>query len=674
MSDKRRTPRFHTHGTVLLQDGEAEISATVTEISETGCLLSVQAGAKLPEEFTLAAGDHSQILLPAAIKRRVNNRIVGVEFREPVRSRVGLPVEQCFHIGRRETRPEYIVPYEEDSFWLLDSLIPMCGESRPFRNIVSRFSRDKKFAAAVHWQRNVNPESSPFSSFVHRQFEAGRSAIRVHFYRMPTPASRKNIQPVDPGQWTYWGYVTVRPLRLRDDGEDFALAHVGETVLWVPECDTNAPEEGLSFVGDDILYVSGTTHYSFVDGKREAIHSAVFRQQDRVYGTCGHNAVRMSTEHLSRSLSVRVVREEEIGRELRPHSGSSIHPTDLHEDSIAKALSLSGCDVRSYFLNWYGGRSFFPRRAVSTAELENLIHFAVDSSLAPIIILHPKGENTDGRTFERHAACVVGHSGTDSADPHLPNTVGGSGSYLSATSWLRDFIIHDDSIGPFLRIPRGQTEYHDTRFPGEEFDDSGAPWVPLDQLWERTVSDDIETLIMPLPAEVANDPLDVYETAMTQLTDLLSDKIAEGVLASAGEDDLETFGELRRAARGQDLVVNFYLERSDEFRRRALCRVPEMRHEFTDEFDLISNTLLPPFIYVFTVTSRQRIEEAQSYSKAPILGYMLFDTLSPQFSTESDIVLRLGELYSVRTTAAAPEFGCTPFPLRRSFLFGGASS
>lgn len=259
---------------------------------------------------------------------------------------------------------------------------------------------------------------------------------RLHFFT--SKLYKKDLTNLGKYQETYLGFCVLRPLESQ---------RVVNAVI-KPIEDKNYPKRWFLLCKQvfpvEINTDKGDPQHLEVDG-------FAFIQQDGQLGSCSHVALAMADRYL--------IKEEKPERKNKPHepflvgdivkSVSSVSeiqrliPTGgLRPMQISEALKKMGYYPLVYEYGQDKERPIPPER---------VIYHYLESKI-PIIVGIPTASG-------KHALTVIGHSFEPdlwwalAEKPYYNSRPSGVDHHCS-TTWLQNFIVHDDNFGPYLTIPK----------------------------------------------------------------------------------------------------------------------------------------------------------------------------------------------------------------------------
>jgi len=259
---------------------------------------------------------------------------------------------------------------------------------------------------------------------------------RLHFFA--SKLTEKDIQDLGKYQNSYLGFCVLRPLESQ---------RVVDAVI-KPIEDKNYPKRWF-LLCKQVFPVEITTNQGIIH--KLEVDGFAFIQQDGQLGCCSHVALAMADRFL--------IKAEKPKRKHKPNdpylvgdiveSVSSVSevqrliPTEgLRPMQISEALKKMGYSPLVYEYGQDKERPIPPER---------VIYHYLESKI-PIIVGIPTATG-------KHALTVIGHSFEPdlwwalAEKPYYNSRPSGVDHHCS-TTWLQNFIVHDDNFGPYLTIPK----------------------------------------------------------------------------------------------------------------------------------------------------------------------------------------------------------------------------
>ncbi|RJP75002.1 MAG: hypothetical protein C4522_22070 [Desulfobacteraceae bacterium] len=195
------------------------------------------------------------------------------------------------------------------------------------------------------------------------------------------------------------------------------------------------------------FYLSGNQiTNATIAGKNFQIKGHYFSQQNDITNCCSQASIKMALRGFYRELTAEQINKL-IGNDHKKNKGNrGLNPTEF-KSAISK---LEKIEVE-----------VFDGLMIGPWEFAKIIYHAVESRF-PVILLfsHPKEKkgNPDKWKIEGHATALIGHTfnnsnwwsyGWISYFSSLKPTF----KYLPSVLWCDNFVIQDDNMGPYYRIP-----------------------------------------------------------------------------------------------------------------------------------------------------------------------------------------------------------------------------
>ena len=382
--------------------------------------------------------------------------------------------------------------YGED----IDKVILRCfGSSHPLANILQRcMTAGCNFCRA---ERDYVDFQAPegHESFLRRYVRTRPELVRLHLWKV-------SGKPSKGGELIrYFGYVVLKDASLSGDA-GLKLGHVGRTIIEYPEALPGHPEGGRIGSTGEKYFVNAPSYRYYFKGITDQIRSFEYRQQDLVTGSCGHTAVETASGVLRQHFGTPQLTSRDV-HEVAKESGCvpSRIVSDLMEDQIGAALATTGCNVIAYYpKNWAGSPAYGYRRWLDERKLAEVLHIATESRLPAILVVR--------REPSAHAVVTVGHwTMTDPAPLDRRRKRINEDNRMTATHWVRDFLVHDDAVGPYLRLPIRQTDQYD----------KGSDRNP-EAFWNGSLQSSMRSMFVPYPPSVILDPADALPLVQSFVT------------------------------------------------------------------------------------------------------------------------------------------------------------
>jgi hypothetical protein len=278
--------------------------------------------------------------------------------------------------------------------------------------------------------------SSEYDHFYGKLFKSySRGTKRLHFFK-EAELTNSDISNLAGFQDSYLGFCVLRPL----EGQKVVNAIIK------PMEDKNTPCKSFILCQETFPVEINVNN----NIQKLSIMGFPFIQQDGQAGCCAHAALMMADRFLVQQ------KNTETGETAEPHFVKTIadyvssvpstnrrNPTGgLGPFEISEALRKMGYSPLVYHYS-KNERGLFPS--------ERIIYHYLESKI-PIYLSIP----TEGG---RHALTVIGHSFEPDtwwalAEIEYLKRRPSGGNYHCSTSWIPNFIVHDDNFGPYLTVPK----------------------------------------------------------------------------------------------------------------------------------------------------------------------------------------------------------------------------
>lgn len=393
-------------------------------------------------------------------------------------------------------------------------------------------------------------------------YDFPRTTLRLHFFRGTVNASQL-FDPISKIGSFYLGYCVLRPL---------PSYTVSETVLESP---FKNPAEG---------YVHCLAEFeSHIMGHKFSVKGMPFLQQDRVVSVCAEADLWMVARYLNAKNIVKRFRPSEMAKLASQAFSIGAIRDGLIVEQMFNALKAMGLNVDMAY----------PSKR-SAGDHLRLIYSLVKSEI-PVIIAIPN-----------HVMTVIGY-----VYNHERNGLGINDSFAS---YVKAFIVHNDSMEPYQKLVVGQKKRDDAEDPHNTF-----KFLTVGEMKENW----IEQCLWVLP-----DRVNLRESDVRAHVDKWLKKYIPAL-----------FRELWKNQSLDKLVTCIYLRRSDQFKRDIIPqpRVAEIisnsdspqekpaRHKrLTDYY---WHMRLPRFIWVVELSREEDIPENSPWERK-LVGEMIFDSTS----------------------------------------------
>lgn len=529
--------------------------------------------------------------------------------------------------------PQAVAP-EEASFRVLTEheanqlLHRLAPYSRPLRSLLNRLSYFERDGATLVWAwqtlyRVGNPgfDSDPSLSLDHPNVPADRLIL-----------GRGDVACSD--------FELLATLVVRRE-------HYRGRLIFPPQVERvviGAPQELVR--GN--AYMMGVPLVQFVPWIRSMpwrFPTFPYRGQEPSELTCIDSCLWMSFDYLHRQIGHRQV---PISALREPDSASGTHlAVGRPLDEVRQLIADAGYRP---MIAWVDRRDegdlvdeLPPSQAtkLSPAAFVEVLHAYVDSQLPVILILKRKPRLNDDNGSpvaivedgppSLHSLVVVGHTfylkskrDVSSSRHKMEKQLG----FTTTTDFLDEFIVHDDDIGPYMRLPVG----------GQGFKDFGDP----DHLYCESIEKNACAMFVPLPPDVRVTAEQVMAMTSVLLRDRGSTELMDGFVDRyAAEEDrplepvMDLVGDYRAARDSGDLVLSFYLDRSSRFRRN-LVQVDAGGYLLEQDRAQFLAEPLPRYVWVVEVSTSVRRSQG---GDAMVLGELVFDASVSAPGVEASLII-----------------------------------
>ncbi|MFH1702031.1 MAG: hypothetical protein ABIB41_01195 [Nitrospirota bacterium] len=174
------------------------------------------------------------------------------------------------------------------------------------------------------------------------------------------------------------------------------------------------------------------------------IQGTFFCQQNSITSVCAHASLCMTINNLL-SQEKKLISTEEINKILKiDHKRKKFNPEEgLDDKQVVKVLKRAGFKAK-----WY---SFFEYPNTDYAEY---IYRYIEGG-CPVLLVFTTSKNAEGK-LDRHVVSIIGHNfNSDSwrAEAELAYKEASPLNCCPSSSWVNNFIIHDDNFGMYLCLP-----------------------------------------------------------------------------------------------------------------------------------------------------------------------------------------------------------------------------
>lgn len=544
--------------------------------------------------------------------------LLGIRFNKLLRQRIVDRLE-----GEALTNPA-ILRTAEDLPADFDSLIEELeylwgfkgGISNPLRNTVARALENGATRVVVQHDYDDELHRVEHISLYHEIFGQTAACKRLFFFR-------EVGDEVD-----LVGAIVIRPFAL--GLSDTALGQVGRSVI--------APMIGQSSTSSSTIYCLATVHNVFALGNLYRIKAVQYSQQDTLGSRCAQVALGMMSSFLHKLLDIKELSPAEV-RLVGTGSKNHFFPASglTRRDSMRVVRAMGATPV---FYSAEPRSTDSPFRHTSRDFLMELLHIYLDSHL-PVMLTMTR----DRSTPVGHVLLAVGHSSmAQRSSIHRRTCV----EFDTSTSHLRDFIVHDDAVGPYLRLPARVGD----ELPKSRNDST----INYDALWNESFQENVDGILVPLPPGVrlTVDWVLVKLMGLFQTLGPVYQKALAIVNPEAAEE--ATVVSLLNALCNKNVICNTYLDLSNRFRQN----VASSNLAQTDDIVYLDEVSLPKFVWVVEFTTKHYFSGPEPYSQ--FLGFILLDATTSPDSGEPFLVLRLPGVFFVTDPRLRDGWASSPCP------------
>ena len=400
-------------------------------------------------------------------------------------------------------------------------------------------------------------EFSRFYSMVFKTHES--SCIRLHFFKS---LSRDRLTRLcqdykdeEEFQKNYLGYCILRPID---------AFRVGRTLI--------KPLHPY----ENYFVLCKSEEPINLRGKQLIAEGSPFIQQDTQVGRCAQASLWMAVQYMHLKYGLQHYTPFQITECATRFFayGRPIPSEGLLELQLAEAIREMGYSPLYYNLTTDTPLDYIKR----------VIYHYIESEIPVILALRHPSEY-------RHAALVVGH--TFNPDPRLCNPTEDSHNCYSSVQWVDNFIVNDDSRGPYMTMPINRNESGTS--------DSSA-YFPTPYSLEN-----VDSVLVPLPPEVymkGEDAELVAEGLIAQLKEALcqSENTFAQILNEVSKVNDHT-GSFLTALSDNDLVIRTYLKPSNNLKQ--WFREGAQQDLITPEVaEIYSAKKLPKYVWVTEISIR----------------------------------------------------------------------
>lgn len=636
--ERREHLRHYVHAYLRCFYGHADTEVLVASLDIGAAGMQINVPARADAQTIVAARSVRLMLQPNVI---VKGSIVGSE-RMPRDGRSGVDlgikfdalldgavVDDWANTNSRHANEINTIIREDRGYDLRMRVLTQFGNSRPLSNLLRRLTACGCNCVVVEKNYDDREVEDLFDGHSHRRYRAHELPIRLHFFKIAGPMPADDME--EP--LIYLGFTTLRRLHLTNH-QGIRLGHIGRTVVSFPEANQYRQPCGVSRAGDNYVVISAP-YQAVANATLQNVDGFEYRQQSYVGGTCAHASVHCVTGFLRRLIGTKALNGNDILDAVQSFHSSGKLVDDLIEDHIAKALAAAGCNVRAYYLTWGGSATFSPKKKLVFRDMMDVLHTAIDSQMPAILVLGTRPVDDPHAVVDRHAVVAVGHTAMRLGPPlHQHHQPRGEELVRTTTDWVKDILVHDDNIGPFLRIPvAAEHTYPRVEVPEHEDNDAAR----YDAVWERSLRKHLYSIIVPFPVGVNLCP--TYVPAfLRRILNVKNLATMSGHLRKGKR----YFSEIQEAASREELVISTYLDLSNRFRVKAIEQL-DLHASGSLEAILLTHLSLPKYVYIASVTTLERVKNKGTFD-AEILGYIVVDSSATRFSDDAVLLTRLGEL------------------------------
>jgi hypothetical protein len=280
---------------------------------------------------------------------------------------------------------------------------------------------------------NWASEHKVFYGKLYKQYSS--DATRLHFFT-------SNLTMADIGnlaKFDYIGFCVLRPSNL----PKVSLAIIK------PIEDCNYPKRSFIVCQEDFPVVINS--FSKIPQMLTVRQGFPFIQQDGQAGCCAHAALMMAGRFLVQKRNKGKTEKEKEpyplleniveSISLVPGEGRKTPTPGLLPVEISQAVAGMDCAPLVYE---------FRKASTMPVPSDRIIYHYLESGI-PVQLIIPTEEG-------RHALTVIGHTFNPDvwwalAQEYYSRRPSG-GNYHSSTTWIENFIVHDDNFGPYLTVPK----------------------------------------------------------------------------------------------------------------------------------------------------------------------------------------------------------------------------
>ncbi len=405
-----------------------------------------------------------------------------------------------------------------------------------------------------------------FSYFYSRSFMSySDKCIRLHFFKSVVDISE--ISNLSEKQEDYLGFSVVRPI---------LTFNTGRTVIKPP----------LSHK-DNHYILCKNEHEVNLSGNYLSALGTTFIQQDTNVNVCAQAAIWMTSQYMHKKYGYTKFSPSQITELATKDFTLGAIREGLNHYQILSVLKEMGYNHMIHFKKKVPDELEIPEAEALelknsyTLEMARLIYGYVESEIPVILGIEVNGFG--------HAITVIGHDFHYTGNPDHPSVID-SGSNVG---WIQNFYIHDDSKGPYEKLPifSGHSES------------------------SYSIEENINYAIVPVPKEVTLNLDDVFNHVTTLIEDEEINVLIKYLIDKKGisSEHLFTKDEL------SGLVFRTYLRRQNLFKNKIPDGMsPLYKHVYM-------GMQMPKYIWVTEISTKDYLSEKEAF-KRKIVGEILIDT------------------------------------------------
>lgn len=474
--------------------------------------------------------------------------------------------------------------------------------SWPLKNIIYRMYRNGEGATQVVLQYDYldSDHFADYLSLYNEVFRESAFCNRLYFYGTNADSTE-----------SFLGAVVLRPFFLQKGTR--VQGQVGRSLL--------SPLALLKPCRDNPLFLLGTQHKVFALQKFRTVATVAYQQQDTLGARCAHVALKSVADYLHKILDTPKLSLEDIRHITNPGTKHVFPQRGLSDSEFLRVLASLGGVPLAYKYSKGGGRRqecarHLEHTSVDFASFVELMHIHIDSQLPVLLTLR--------RPSGRHAVVVVGH------DVDVSSRGERSRLLLSytATSHIRDFIVNDDTVGPYVRLPvtsGGQ-------YPGEgnkDFHERNQH----EALWEESLEESADGFFVCLPEGVrlaAEDVVKRLRRSFSGIFEVYKDQYKVWRPGYRGKMHECLVG--AHASGNDEVTFNVYLDLANRFKSNLFRS--EIRGE--PESAILYEVPMPRFVWIVEISTQKLLDE-----DGKVLGFIVIDATASPDSAEPYLAARL---------------------------------